>query len=198
MTAQRGDTFIHKGNSYIAAAMTSPTGFNPADYGLIPKAVCTACWRGYWCDYEIRDNGLYLKNLYIHTQDDHYPDINGVSVAIRDTDPFNVSSEHFGHCKYEDVGLFIPYTGKIIAGAGFIDRYYRHMGFQSPYAYRSLMEFIFEDGALKKAIDHSKRAEEIRKWIDASEPGEGRSMEDIAEYVRRSFSMDYKDKAWWL
>lgn len=72
------------------------------------------------------------------------------------------------------------------------------MGFQSPYAYRSLMEFIFKDGILKEESDHSKKVEEIRKWIDASEPGEGRSMEDIAEYVRRSFSLDYKDKVWWL
>ena len=39
---------------------------------------------------------------------------------------------------------------------------------------------------------------EVRKWLETSEPGEERETESIAEYVRKSFSMDYKDKAWWL
>ena len=49
MTAQIEDRFLHRKKRYSPlVAITDSIGFDPREYGLIPEARCTACWRGYF------------------------------------------------------------------------------------------------------------------------------------------------------
>ena len=81
MTAQIPDTYRYKSKVYEIVAMTNPIGFDPRNYGLEPHSSCTACWRGYWCEYAIKYGKLIMERLLLYNQDGNYPDFNGVHVS---------------------------------------------------------------------------------------------------------------------
>lgn len=210
MTAQRGDIYKHKRSQYSIVAMSEPMIFNPKDYGMEPHMSSTACYRGYWCEYDIREDGLYLQNLYLFNRDGNYPEFNGISVAPVEYEEYNVYTgnsrkpkrqkfpKYDKHRLYKDVNLRIPYTGKILTGKDFLRDYYIHMGYQRPFAYKVLKEFVFTDGNLTAVIDHSAVAEKLRESIDLNDPMWELGTVGIPQFVEDSFSLDYKTKAWWL
>lgn len=193
MTAQVGDRFTFKKEGYSIVAISNSLGFNPMKYGIMPIGVCTACWAGYWCEYNISDDGIYLHNLYINSQNGEYPDINGVSVY----QPNDKEFEYMGHHAYKNLNLRMNYTGKILVGKDFIHKYYIHMGYQRALAYKTLKEFVFENGELKEVNDCSKMAEELRDKFNQKEFNDNRFF-NIFGFIRDSFSTEYKDKAWWM
>ena len=200
MTAQIGDKYLFDGDSYSIVAMSERLSFNPADYGLIPRFACTACWDGYWCDYEISEKGILLKNLYINCADNSYPEINGVSVSDFNEEEHN----YWGHHVYENINIPMKYSGKIVVGKGFIQKYYIHMGYQRAWAYETLAELVFEKGVLTQKIDHSGVAEELRKNLDktggahAGESIFGHRVGSTEQFVEESFSLDLINKCWWI
>ena len=212
MTAQIPDKYKYMRKNYSIVAMSDPIGFDPADYGLEPHMSSTACWRGYWCEYHIKNGKLILEKLLMYNSDNNYPDLNGIQVSPQkykksrcissdDTDN-KVRTEmipvNFGHRTYL-VNMEMNYTGKIVLGAEFMKKYYVHMGFQYPWAYKELKEFDFEDGALVKIIDHSDVAEMIRKKVDEDPDVFKEMMDDLdPDFISRSFSLDTDIKAWWL
>ena len=106
---------------------------------------------------------------------------------------------HFGHRVYKDVNMPIPYTGKILLGDGFMQEYYIHMGFQRGWAYKKLIELVFEEGILLECNDLSHIAKAQREAmakgnINPRRPGG----DNILKFVEDSFSLDYADKAWWM
>ena len=160
MTAQMADCCKYKRGEYEIIALSEPIRFLPIEYGLKPQGVMTSCWRGYWCEYVIERKRLKLDSLHIHTENDIYPDFCGRTVEPEARGVGN------GHRKYENVNLPIPYTGRMLLGDRFIEKYYIHLGYQRAYAYKKLIELVFEDGILIKTINHSWKAKRIRKEID--------------------------------
>lgn len=210
MTAQIGDIYKHKNKEYSIVAMSEPINFKPQDYGLNPQSCCTACWNGYWCEYHIDNDMLLLKNLFMYNSEGDYPLLNGVGV-IEQTyheatsyesgakKPKKVMIEdNMGHREYRNVNLSIEYTGKILVGDGFIRDYYIHMGYQRAWAYKELVEFIFEDGSLTETIDHSDVAEKIRCELKSDDKNIRYERKNIPLFIEKSFSLDMKDKAWWI
>lgn len=196
MTAQVGDRFLYGGNEYSIVAMSRPIQFDPSDYGIKPAAFCTACWNGYWCDYQISAEGIVLKNLYINSENGSYPEINGIG-------PENSGqkrSQYMGHHLYKNLNMFIEYTGRILAGKDFMREYYIHMGYQRAWAYKALVEWIFDGGRLIKTVDHSEMAEKLREELGKLRDNEGekKTGRDIPQFVQKSFSLEMKDKAWWI
>lgn len=208
MTAQIGDLYKHKNEEYSIVALSAPLSFDPRNYGLEPQPRCTACYRGYWCDYDITDDGLFLENLYLFNGDGNYPDFLGKAISpeeYQECDSYKGKKKirkkiprFMGHRVYENVQLLIPYTGKILLGKDFLSKYYIHMGYQRPFAYKTLIEFIFEDGIPLDIIDHSKTAEKLRQSINLKDPMWNLGGESIPQFVEDSFTLDYKTKAWWL
>lgn len=194
MTAQVGDRFLYKKENYSIVAASAPIRFDPAEYGIEPIPRCTACWAGYWCDYEITADGILLKNLYINSKDDHYPEINGVSPEKGEKKSF----QYMGHHLYKNLNIFMEYTGRILVGKGFLRQYYIHMGYQRAWAYEVLEELIFEGGRLVKTVDHSGMAEKLREELENRKRSDKKADLDISEFVEKSFSLDMKDKAWWI
>lgn len=210
MTAQIGDIYQYHNKNYTIVALSSGILFDPKNFGLEPHARFTACWRGYWCEYAIIDDELVLKDLYIFNLDEKYPSFNGVEVSPPEFEEYerysgNVKKSekvtlpaHFGHRVYRDVNLHIPYTGKILLGDGFMKEYCINMGFQRSWAYKELIELIFEEGLLLDCNDLSHIAEAQREAMkkrneDPQHPDGG----NIPKFVEDSFSLDYADKAWW-
>ena len=213
MTAQIEDRFLHRKKRYSLVAITDSIGFDPREYGLIPEARCTACWRGYFCEYKVAQEGLFLQNLFINTKDEIYPPVNGVPVSEMEYHECTVisfkdgkqiqrkemSENNMGHREYKDVNIPMAYTGKILLGDEFLRKYYIHMGFQRSWAYKELVEFEFDNGKLVKKTDHSDTAQKLREILDSSgvNPAHPEG-ENIPKFVSDSFSLDYAVKAWWL
>lgn len=210
MTAQISDIYKRNNQEYKIVAMSEPMTFKPQDYGMNPEPCITSCWRGYWCEYEINEEGLFLKNLFMHNGDDDYPDINGVKVlplTYHEADCYSMekgwykmmTEDYCGHRMYKDIDLRIPYTGRILLGDGFIREYYIHMGYQRAWAYKTLIEFIFENGLLVETIDHSDIAAKIREQMERhKQDPDYLASETIKQFISDSFSLKYKDKAWWI
>lgn len=211
MTAQIGDIYKYQKKEYTIVALSSAMLFDPKNFGLEPHASSTACWRGYWCEYAIDNDELLLKDLYLFNSEDNYPPFNGVEVSpqeFKEYDCYVGKGEkpkkvtrpvHFGHRLYKDVNLQIPYTGRILLGDGFMREYYIHMGFQRGWAYKKLIELVFEEGVLLECNDLSHIAKAQREAIKAK--GENPRYPDdgnIPKFVDESFSLDYADKAWWI
>lgn len=210
MTAQIGDHYFWNKKEYTAVALSAPLDFKPQNYGLDPQSSCTACRRGYWCEYNITDNGLFLQNFYMYNSEENYPDLNGVSVSpvsyhegvrldLKEKKETKVRIEDYmGHRKYGDIMMRIPYTGRILVGRKFLSQYYVHMGFQRSWSYEELREFIFKNGYLTETFDHSDMAQKIRKEIERKKLKPEMSEGNIPLFVKESFSLDYNTKAWWI
>ncbi|MDE5782200.1 MAG: hypothetical protein K2I03_12120 [Lachnospiraceae bacterium] len=194
MTAQVGDQFIYKGDNYSIVAISNPIQFNPLDYGIKPVACCSACWNGYWCHYHISTKGIMLQNLYINSEDDYYPEINNVIPEKEDKKSFM----YMGHHIYRNINIFMEYTGKILIGKGFINKYYIHMGYQRAWAYEVLEELIFDKGKLIKTVDHSEMAKKLRLELENKADEIQKTSDNIQLFVDESFSLEMKDKAWWI
>lgn len=210
MTAQISDKYRYEDKVYSVVAMSNPIGFDPKDYGLEPQASCSACWRGYWCEYAIKNGRIVLEKLLIYNAEDNYPEFNGVSalpLEYEDAECWTFGEDkpkiksfpiNFGHRTYE-TNMEINYTGKIVLGDDFIQDYYIHMGFQRSWAYKILKEFDFVDGKLTGIIDHSKVAKELREMIKRDPEGFDIMLHsNIESFVNDSFSLDTNIKAWWI
>jgi hypothetical protein len=70
MTAQFGETLEYNGVNYYLA--TEPLEPYLKKHNIKFYAWCTACWRGYTCDWSIEDGMLYLTDLhgFISTDED--------------------------------------------------------------------------------------------------------------------------------
>lgn len=196
MSAQMGGTFKYRGIDYSVVAMSNPLVFDPKEYGITPTAVGSACWAGFWCEYNITEEGIYLDNLYIHSMNDYYPEIAGVSPWLNEKKGKYV--EYMGHRLYKGINIKMPYTGKLLVGSELMPKYYIHMGYQRAWAYKVLTEFVFEDGVLLEVNDQSQVAAKIRERINADKEFEAKLNSNIDLFIEDSFSLDYGIKAWWL
>jgi len=161
MTAQIGNKFRLDGESYTFVAQSRKLEFHPEEYGLKPAPACTACWDGYWCVFDVKDGELLLTELYIHTEDGHYPPICGV-LPEREPDS-EKPLVHLGHRVYRNLGLRVPYTGKLLVGSGFLPQYYIHGGYQKAWAFEDLRELVFREGRLIYNRDQNAAAEKMRR-----------------------------------
>jgi len=179
MTAQISDKVIFEDDSYSLLSVKPRLNVSPLDFGIKPGWACTACWRGYWCNYFISEDGIFLKDLYVNSANGEYPLINGVKPRAKD--------ESMGHKAYIGINIPILYTGTVRIGRGFIRKYYVHMGFQSDWKYEEVKDLVFKDGKLVDVIDRSKDMEKARR-------GEDEKMNAYLEAVRKeAASGPYQD-----
>lgn len=195
MTAQFGDQFLYDGVCYNIVRIDEPLNFSPEAYGITPEAACTACWNGFWCRYNITDEGIFLEDLYIHSKDEVYPEINGVAPCTEgDGKPLT----YFGHRLYKGLNLRIPYSGKILVGTEFLPKYYIHGGYQRPWAYNVLTEFILEKGVLAEKKDHSHLAAAMREQIDTPKEIYSKRLGKTVKVVNACFDFGSGKREWWM
>ena len=136
MTAQMRDFYRYRGEEYIYIAKTNDILFDPKVYGVNPKGFCSACWKCFWSEYDIKDNGLELNTIHIYNDDGNYPEFNGIKAAPLEY--HEVTRTHFengswvtekvmtptgyGFRKYVNVSIPIEYTGKILLGRGYMNQ----------------------------------------------------------------------------
>lgn len=158
MTAQVGDKIRNLDSRFNVWALSIPIDFSPEVFGITPGVLTTACWRGFWCEYQIKEGSFYLKTLYVNSKDGNYPLINNVSPLIEPY-PGAKMLNYMGHHIYKDINFPIEYTGKIIAVDGFIMEY---IGAERMRSFERVIEWTFESGQLKSTLDLSDIVAEFR------------------------------------
>ena len=207
MSAFSHNKLYYNGNTYVITAFSGGEPFSANEWGFVPRPA--EGFTGYYYQLKVQENRLILDYLDVYDWRGEYPDVNGVSGELEEpgdlyctkkdgTTTVEHNYQNPLHREYRNVNLFIPYTGNILVGSGFLDVLYEHMGYQKPYAFTNLIELCFEDGTLVKAVDRSRAASRVRYFILADIlMGRDPDMSE-EEHVRMCFSLDYEDKAMWL
>ena len=162
MSQQENDKLVYDGKCYEIIESRMRLRFDPMEYGLKPSEVLSTIARGYLCEYIVADEQLYLDNLNINTEDDYYPEINGIAPLTNDQNILFWNGHHI----YSQVHIPVAYTGNLlIADQSEIIR-------QKPYGfgadlweYRTLISLTFENGILTDRKDHSRLGAAIRAHI---------------------------------
>ncbi|MHA1137401.1 MAG: hypothetical protein ACTSSE_13030 [Candidatus Thorarchaeota archaeon] len=186
MTAQIPDQFRYEGEAYDLVGFDGETLYEPLDFGITTQMASTACWRGYQMFYDCKDGKLILD--HIHARTDDKITVNGVTP--RESGDGNQMV--FFNTFYENLGLKTKFTGTLLLAKDFISEMYVHMGFQSPDAFRTVLEIHVKDGDITKVKDLSEKMEERRK-IGLMKPSRPDSLDepDIGDWVKDRFSLDY-------
>ena len=182
MTTQIGDIYKYNKVQYTCLSVSNRGLFDPREYGLQPSEMITACWRGFWCEYEIANNELILQTLHVHDENDSYPEINGVRITPKESIPGIPAKRYvgeefvpaeiprfFGHETYENLALAIPYTGMILLASDYVEK----ERLDWTYGYRVLLSLEFDNGKLIDSKDQSELARMVReedKRLDKHEP----------------------------
>ncbi len=191
MTAQFSDTVHYREKPYDLAGTSGGSLFEPGPHGLFAQGTCTACWRGFLCEYAVVEKRLVLQTLNININPDFEggaaPTLNGVG-ASRPQEKFAL----FTHI-YPDVGLTIPFTGGLLLATDFIQDLYVHMGYHPAWKYREVMELSFHEGTLERANDVSVKMEEIRAQQGPGGAGSGADTlgAKVLALIRSAFDWDY-------
>lgn len=204
MTAQIPDTYIYHEDEYLFVASEPRFYFDPKTLGIEPESISSACWRGFWCTYEISNKGFVLKDLYIHTKDDKYPPINRSTSHIDVIDHVGISGiagatsfGNGGYRNYKELSLPMDYTGNILIGRNFLNHYYLHLGYQRFYTYELLVEIVVVNGKIIKMFDRSEIAKLVREKIDATVK-EFDIETDTATIIKQVKEENSIGDIWWL
>ena len=193
MTAQVNDKFRFNEKDFdLVAIENEESFFDISKLGLTPTFESTDCWRGYIAIFAVDDdNNLILKYLYTNNDGKEPPIINGVEAIVVD-DWYRRKYGSAGKLVYENINLPISYTGAFLIGDGFIYEHYVHMGFQHPYKYEYIEEFIFENGKCIETKNLSEEAKERRE----KEKTNKKESKLIDLWIDDPFDLSYTRK-WW-
>ncbi|QSQ17448.1 hypothetical protein [Myxococcus landrumensis] len=164
MTAQISDSLIFRERQFALAAADGEGLFNPEQQRLSPQMISTACYRGYWCTYEVIAESLRLQQLHIGLSERAMRAAqHGEGPSLLEQRP--VRSEQ-AHCfVYNNLAAPIPFSGGLLIAADFIQELYFHGGFQNAWKFREVHELLFEGGRQVQARDCSSEMANIRESL---------------------------------
>lgn len=189
MTGQIPDIFRYEGEEYDLVGIDGESLYEPQDFGINPQMASTACWRGYQLIYDCKDKQLILDHMHVRTNDKIV--VNGVSPKTSE----KTDGMSFFNTIYENLELKTKFTGTLLLAKDFISEMYVHMGFQSPEAFRTVIEIQVSDGDILEVKDLSDEMEGRRKR-GPMKPNRPDSLDDpdLGEWVKDRFSLDYKSE----
>lgn len=210
MTAQISDTFCYRGKPYALAGIHGSGLFDPEQHQIKPVMISTACWRGYYCTYEVEDGGLFLTQVHLGLgEEDAATAAKGEGPRLFGKIPSRYTE--YGHrqdlrsgkvtasweswdYKVEGIREPVGFSGGLLLGDDFIREMYVHMGFHPAYKFRVVHELVFDSGRLVEEHDRSAQMSEFREMLSARslEPGQEASRAEIERWIKRCFSLEYK------
>ncbi len=179
MTAQINDRVFFREVAYELVGFDGQGLFDPADLGLCVRPLHTACWRGFYCTYEVVDDQFRLRDAHLGLSAAEYPDGFPSLFGVAPSPPGQYESAAI----YLDVGHVVPYTGRLLLGHGFISSLYVHMGFHPAWKYRQVCLLELEGGRLVNWEDRSQQAAADRhRHLTEDEP-----RTDLLSWVESTF-----------
>ncbi len=192
MTAQVPDFALVDGIEYSLAGVNGHGLFDPSQNDIKPRAISSACWRGYVCWYELAEGQLRLARLVVG---------GGTKVGGRRLEPGAfllgepaapaTGSLWEGCWVVADLTRPVPFTGGMLLGNEFVASTYVHMGHHPAWKYRQVLEVLVNSGSVTDVVDRSGEMSQLRDRItngDVEDPDGPRG--GIA-WVKRTFTLDY-------
>lgn len=179
------DTIISDGTLFFILKCELKEIYKPDIFGISPIWSDDQTFE-YNSTFEIKDYQLYLKDLII-TSDRGYKVINGIEPE------YIFSEKGIETARYTNVSFPIKFTGAVIIVNTVVKNY--GTGEEIPcFGYKTVREFIFQDGKLVTTIDHSKAMLRIRKNLDLGlrNLDKTRDVECIKHFIKTSFVGDYE------
>jgi hypothetical protein len=209
MTAQISDVVIYRHKPHAIAGINGTGLFDPAEHGVKPVMISTACWRGYHCTYEVGDGSLLLTTVNIGLDEKDRalaergegPLLFG-KVPRRYTEHGHSTNLQTGEVKTswlssdfrcDGMREVVPFSGGLLLAYGFIRELYVHMGFHPAWKFREVHELIFEKGKVVKEADRPVEIADFREMISGRqlEPSDPDNREEIEKWVEQCFSLKY-------
>jgi hypothetical protein len=150
MTQQIPDRLIYQATAYQILSVSGEGLTRPADLGLKPIMLSTACVRGYQADYTYEAGRLILTGLTVRTLDGHYAPIDGVAPDVDTTR---------GRATYTGLQVQTAFSGGLLIAEG---REIATRGWIMPHHFATVKELLFEEGHLRSEIDHAAEMARIR------------------------------------
>ena len=165
MTAQMHDIILINEKVFSIVGVYGGELFKPQSVGITPFSVITSCWRGYVCQYKVSNDKLLLDELQVFTRMESVPTqeqtfVTQKAPSIKGVSP--TGNHPIFNNFYEGVELEIPFTGNILAGDGFIQSLYVHMGFHPAWKYQTVLELTIDHGTVLGIRDISAQMEQLR------------------------------------
>jgi len=185
MTAQLADEIRYRGRLYAITAVDGHGLFDAAEHGLEPGMLSTACWRGIWCRYALRHARLALTAVQLGRSTAPARRLFGVKPRVspaRDVHP--------GAWHYRRLDAPIPFTGRLLVGAGYVDVGQLAMGFPPAWLYQRVHELHLTKGRLTSTHNRSPQLARVRHHLGA-EGLQPRTDETRQAWVHRTFSLDF-------
>lgn len=180
-----GFDFAHYKYSIVAVEHVKEF-FNVYDYGLHPIMFNEACLRGYSCIFTVDEEThmLTLTKLLTNNNGMTPPTIDGIEPV-----PFHSPA---GDLKY-DLHHAIEYTGSILIGNSFIDKYFVPFGFQLPHAFRKVYELTFYKGTFVHVEDRCEDARMLRIEYEEPLPQKKKMQMKVAKLLNKSEEYGFDD-----
>ncbi len=168
MTTQVGDSFHFQGERWALLATRGDAIFDPRQHGMNPVCHSTACYRGYWCEFECDGNALSLRKLAIsltpvRSKTAVEPPVFAGAKARTGQE---VGEPIFAEYIYEDLNLRIHANLRLLIANDFIRSLDPGFGGHGlPWQFQRLMELKIEKGCLASTENLSRRVQEMRKRV---------------------------------
>jgi len=181
------DSLIFEGFEYTLVKQEGSDLFSPKKHGLSPFSYTFGRSEGFYCKYELKNNLLILKTLFVglkeieiqQIKDNRDYQILGVKPEIirhMVQEIIDVDKLEFGpekevdsrECKCENISLNIGFTGELWIGTDFEDELYLHTNFKSPWKYKKVIKLVFDNGTLKQTEDISDKMKDYKLEVEAS------------------------------
>jgi len=140
------------------------------------RALSTACYRGYIASYEIHGHRLVLVALDVD------PEYEGAYLG----GSWAMSED--GLREFRGLDVSVPFSGRLLIGAGYVDIGRLHMGFRPAFGYRRVWELVFNAGRLVAAHDRSAALADVRRAGIRPGPADG---EPTGDWIERTFSLSF-------
>jgi hypothetical protein len=158
--------------------------FAPSEHGLRVRMLHTACWRGYYCQYAVRDDRLLVMEVTcgLHTDDIANIQAGGgprlfdkplrgrvFRVSYEDVETGEkFFSHHVTRDEYQvtDLATPIDFTGGLLLARGETPELLAHYGYPAAYSFHEVLELVVEHGRVIDRVDHSAALEGYRARLE--------------------------------
>lgn len=185
MTAQVPDEIRYRSRLYAITAVDGHDLFDPVAHDLEPGMLSTACWRGTRCRYAVSRGRLTLTAVQLGRSNAPARRLFGVKPGVSPA-----RDMHPGAWHHRRLAVPIPFTGRLLIGAGYVDVGRHAMGFPPAWLYQRVHELRFALGRLTSTHNRSTQLAMVRHRLgaDGLHPRPG---ETGQAWVHRTFSLDF-------
>jgi hypothetical protein len=163
--------------------------FEPAEFGLVPMMINTACFRGYVCTYAVRAGQLIVTELLVGEECLLNKEKVTEHSLLCGIAPQPSWPE--GTLRFSGLDIPVAFSGGLLLGGGFVDAFHVDTRLHPALKYQRVTEILLEDGRLTGSYDRSAEAARIRQAIENGELSDPAGGQQGTDWLRRAFALDY-------